>query len=109
MPASVKATWLFTGLSPDSGKAWGFSETWYATDTGSLLIAKMDIVSATRRLCLPDETSIVGYRIGNPDGRSYVVRKNFNGSGQNGKSNLPLDCALCECGVTGVPSIKKFF
>jgi len=69
----------------------------------------MDIISGVRRLVLPDETSIVGYRIGATNGRSYVVRRDLDGSGQNGKSNLPIDCALCEVGASGIPTVKKFF
>jgi hypothetical protein len=106
---AVKATWLFNGFSSVSGRAWGFSETWYSGLTGAALIAAMDLVSAQRRLILASDASIVGYRIGVDNGRSYVVRRDLQGRPVNTTSNLPVDCALCEVGVVGAPTIKRFF
>ena len=104
-----KATWLFNGISTFSGKSWGFSETWWTSLTGAALIAAMDVVSAQRRLMLAGDCSIVGYRIADLTGRSFVVRRSFLPPRGNDFSNLPIDCALCEVGVTNSPTIKKFF
>jgi hypothetical protein len=104
-----KATWLFNGGSEQFGKVWGFSETWYTADAGDALVAKMDTVSALRRLILSSDCSIVGYRIAQPGGRSFVIRKNFPGPGANDKSNLPVDACQTAVGVAGGPGRKKFF
>lgn len=104
---AVKATWLFNGSA--SGKVWGFSESWYTNLSGDILLAAMDLVSAKRRLILSGDSAIVGYRIGQPTGRAFVIRRSFLAPSRNGGSNLPVDCALCSVAVQGSPTIKKFF
>ena len=52
--------------------------------------------SAARRLIMAKETAIVGYRIGQANGRSYVVRVNFEAPRANDYSNLPVDAACAK-------------
>ncbi len=107
---TVKVSWLFNGNDTDTGgKVWGFSESWYSDLTGAALISAMDNVSRYRALVLAHDTQIVGYRIGQTTGRSFVIRKLFEAPDANDTSNLPVDCALCQCAVTGSPTVKKFF
>lgn len=105
----TKATWLFNGYSDNTGKVWGFSETWYTSQGGDALLASMDLVSQRRAQILSRETEIVGYRIGTPNGRAFVVRKSFASPLANDKSNLPVDAVRCQCGITGSDSTKKFY
>lgn len=104
-----KATWLFNGDSTKSGKTWGFSESWYSGLSDDALITAMDNVSAIRRQILAYDCQIVGYRIGQPNGRSYVVRKSFAPPNANDYSNIPVDAAMCQVGVVGAPAIKRFW
>jgi len=109
---ATKATWLFNGgdvSSAAGGKVYGFSETWYTSLEGDALLGAMDIVSAVRRLCLAKETSIVGYRIGQANGRSFVIRRFFAAPRDNDEGNLPVDSALVQVGVAGSASRKRFF
>jgi hypothetical protein len=106
---SVKATWLFNGVSANGLKMYGFSETWYSGLAGNPLIAQMDLISDLRRLFLARDTEIIGYRIGQDGGRSYVVRKSFLAPASNEPGNLPVDALSCQVGVVGSPSIKRFF
>lgn len=109
MPDPNKATWLFNGFSEDSGRAWGFSESWYSGLAGDALVAAMDEVSALRVQILSSDTSIVGYRIGQQGGRAFVIRKNFLPPQQNEGSNLPVDSVQCAVKVAVGTSIKRFF
>jgi len=107
---AVKVSWLFNGNNVGrSSRVWGFSETWYCALTGDALIAAMDLVSARRVQILSNDSAIVGYRIGQENGRSYVVRKLFAPPDGNDGSNLPVDAALCQCQVDGSPTVKKFW
>lgn len=106
----VKCTWLFNGgnLLTDE-KVWGFSETWYSGLEGVALVAAMDNLSDQRRLILARDVKIVGYRIGQANGRSYVIRKSFSAPRENDYSNMPVDSALCQVAVDGAPAIKRFW
>lgn len=109
---ATKATWLFNGgdvSSAGGGKVYGFSETWFTSLDGDGLLGAMDIVSAVRRLALARETSIVGYRIGQANGRSFVIRRFFAAPRGNDEGNLPVDSALCQVAVAGSASRKRFF
>jgi len=106
----VKCSWLFNGTSGNrNGKVWGFSENWYSGLSGNALIAAMDAVSAKRRLILAADTVICGYRIGQENGRSYVVRRVLAAPRGNDVSNIPVDAALCQVSVGGSPTVKKFW
>ena len=76
---------------------------------GDALIAAMDVVSAQRRLILSSDSEIVGYRVSNGTGRSYVVRRSLPGPVANDSSNLPVDAVNTAVGVAGGPARKKFF
>jgi len=107
---ATKCTWLFNGGSFDgAGRVYGFSETWYSNLTGVDLVAAMDLVSAKRRLILAKGTTIVGYRIGLDTGRAFVIRKGLPAPSDNFTGNLPVDSALCEVGIQGKSSTKRFF
>lgn len=106
---ATKATWLFNGSSQSSGRAWGFSESWFTNLAGDALITAMDLVSTRRAQILSKNTQIVGYRIGQAGGRSFVVRKLFDPPSSNDASNMPVDAALCQMDVAGGTARKKFF
>lgn len=107
---ALKATWLFNGFSESSGISWGYSESWYSNLEGAQLEAAMDTISALRVAMLPTDASIVGYRIGQPNGRSYVLRKIYKSPNEDpSTSNVQVDSALCAMSVNGVPTIKKFW
>lgn len=106
---ATKATWLFGGSTSASGLTWGFSESWYTNLAGDALINAMDLVSSRRVQILSRSSEIVGYRIGTPNGRSFVVRKRFSSPSGNDWSNMPVDAALCQCGIAGSDNRKKFF
>src|SRR5580765_3428997 len=109
---ATKATWLFNGgdlTSAAGGKVYGFSETWYTSLDGDALINAMDLVSSLRRLCLAKFTSIVGYRIGQVNGRSFVIRKFLAAPRENDEGNLPVDSALMQVNIAGSTSRKRFF
>jgi len=106
---SVKCSWLFNGVSANGLKMYGFSETWYSGLAGDALIAQMDLISDLRRLFMASDTEIVGYRIGQDGGRSYVVRRSYLAPAGNETGNLPVDALSCQVGVVGSPSIKRFF
>jgi hypothetical protein len=105
----TKCTWLFNGSSNSGEKSFGFSETWYSGLTGDAVITAMEGVSTVRKLILAYGISIVGYRIQEGNGRAYVVRKSLSPPSSNDYPNLPLDSALCQVGVQGSPTLKKFF
>lgn len=104
-----KATWLFNGSAADEQIVFGFSESWYTNLTGDALINAMDTVSDKRRLLLAADTNIVGYRIQDATGRSFVVRKKFIPPRANGEGNVPVDSILCEVAVAGTTSKKRFW
>jgi hypothetical protein len=106
---ATKCTWLFNGSSSGSGRVWGFSESWYTTLAGNALLAAMDLVSSRRVQILSVNSAIVGYRIGQDNGRSFVKRKLFFPPDGNSASNLPVDCALCQVDVSNSTTRKKFF
>lgn len=106
---ATKATWLFNGRSERTGNVWGFSETWYTNLAGDALVTAMDLVSSRRVQILSSDTQVVGYRIGTANGRAYVVRKEFKPPMSNDHSNLPVDAALCKCGIAGSDNQKRFF
>lgn len=109
MPAN-KATWLFNGgFSGNTDRVWGFSETWYSQQSGDNLVNQMNAVTDKRALIMAKDTSIVGYRIGQSVGRSFVVRKSRQAPITNESSNVPVDAALCQVKVDGASAIKRFF
>lgn len=104
-----KCTFLFNGSNATSGKTWGFSETWYSALTGAAVVAQMDNLMAVRRLILSSDVTCVGYRIGQPGGRSYVVRRSLIAPRANDSSNLPVDSVLCQMQGSDLITVKKFF
>lgn len=105
-----KATWLFNGFNSDSGLAWGYSESWYSNLQGAQLESAMDVISDLRVQLCPSDAEIVGYRIGQPNGRSYVVRKSYKSPNDaQSTSNVQVDSALCQMSVNGTATVKKFW
>jgi hypothetical protein len=107
---TIKATWIFQGdESGIGGYSWGFSESWYFGGGAGQVEAAMDAVSPLRALCLAKRCGIVAYRISQPGGLAYVVRKEYNAPNGNDESNLPVDAALCQVAVANSTAYKKFW
>lgn len=105
----TKCTWLFNGRIGTPGRPFGFSETWYTGLTGDAILTAMDFVSDRRVLTLARYTNIVGYRIGQPNGRAFVVPRDYAAPSTNSAANVQLDSALMQCGNDLNNAIKRFY
>lgn len=106
---TTKCTWLFNGAIDSPARYYGFSETWYSNLTGDLLLAAMDRVSAVRRQCLAQFSSIIGYRVGEIGKRSFTVRRDFAAPAGNFGANVQVDSALMQSGMAGSDALKRFY
>lgn len=109
---TVKASWLWNGSANNGNLVFGFSESWYSNGSGDTLIAQMRALAVTRSASLAKGSTLFGYRIGQPGGKSITVRENAAIAAPRGNDfpNVPQDAALCQVRGTaaGNPS-KKYW
>lgn len=110
---TLKATWLYNGITGGGRITYGFSETWYTDDAPAQLITKMEIIARMRMDLMASGCHLHGFRIADtaPGSRAYTVKPAtlIRSNLRAGQPNIPQDAALCQCLGNVAGTVKRFF